>query len=180
MARPLFANLALTLALGLLLGADARASVPTAQPGWAELTPQQRQVLRPLASDWGKMDSPRRKKWLSIAERYPSMRPEEQERLQRRMKGWSNLSPEQRALARKKFMEMKKAPPEKREAIRQKLEEYEQLPSDEKQRLQRKTPKKPALRHNALKSRPLPIRPGLSVTKPLTAPVTPIPLRQQP
>lgn len=180
MARPRFAILTLSLALGLLLGADAIAGVPTVQPGWAELTAQQRQVLGPLASDWEKMDSPRRKKWLSIAERYPTMRPEEQERLQRRMKGWSNLPPEQRALARKKFMEMKKIPPEKRETIRQKLEEYEQLTSDEKQRLQRKPPKKPAPHHNAQKSRPLPIRPGLSVTKPLTAPVSPTPLRQQP
>ena len=62
----------------------AKAKAP-ARPAWAELTADQQMVLAPLKADWEKLEQERRRKWVGIANRYPKMKPEEQERVQRRM-----------------------------------------------------------------------------------------------
>ena len=134
MARSQLAVVA--VALGLFLLPPAHAAVPPLkQPAWAELAPEQKQVLAPLSAEWDKFESFRKKKWLDIAQRYPAMNEEEQSRIQRRMKDWVKLSPEERKAAREKFKNLQKAPPEHKEAFKQKWQEYKQLPEDEKQRL---------------------------------------------
>jgi hypothetical protein len=120
-------------AVGLLLclslsGVAAQTKSDTrkpAKPAWTELTPAQQTVLAPLQAEWEQLDTTRRKKWLVIADRYPTMKPPEQQRLQKRMQEWSNLTPAERAAAREKYKTLKKLPPNERKEVRQRWKEYE-------------------------------------------------------
>ena len=132
------------LILAFTLLSPAQAVVPELrQPAWAELTQEQKQILAPLARDWDKMEAFRKKKWLGIAKRYPTMKPEEQARVQRRIKDWASLTPEQRSQARVRYKSLKTAPPERKEAIKEKWEQYKDLPDEEKKRLAEKAARKP-------------------------------------
>ena len=128
MATRLLAALTFTVCLI----ADATAAPSTAviatppQPAWTALAPDQKQILSPLAGDWDKMENYRRKKWLGIAKRYPTMKPEEQQRIQERMREWAALPPEVRQEAREKFKEYNKLSPEAKAALRQRWQEYQQ------------------------------------------------------
>lgn len=114
----------------------AYAAVPSlTPPTWKELTLQQRQILQPLSEDWDGMASFRRKKWIGIAERYSRLTPEEQQRMQSRMKTWARLPSEERRIAREKFKKMQQASQEKRESIKLRWEQYMELPDEEKQHL---------------------------------------------
>lgn len=150
MARAFLAVCA--VALGLLLSPYSHAAVPQiTQPTWVELSPQQKQILAPLAGEWDKLESWRRKKWVDVAKRYPAMKPEEQQRVQRRMSDWAKLTPQERDVARKEYKDLKKAPPEHKEAIKQKWQEYKELPEDEKKRLKAQAAAKPIPKNTASK-----------------------------
>jgi hypothetical protein len=69
------------------------------------------------------------KKWLEIAGRYATLKPEEQARLQERMRDWLKLTPEQRMAARENFAKTKQISPEKKNEQWQK---YQQLTEEEK------------------------------------------------
>jgi hypothetical protein len=115
------------LTLGLCIAFSAFAAAPAKKPpDWSQLTPEQQQVLAPLASDWNNFDDRRRAKWLLLLKRYPTMKPEEQQRLQTQMRDWAKLTPEQRAIARENYKKLAKQPPEKREAVKQKWQEHQQ------------------------------------------------------
>lgn len=103
---------------------DARSK--PAKPGWTELTQAQQTVLAPLRADWEQLDTTRRKKWVAIADRYPTMKPAQQQRLQKRMQEWAQLTPEERRAAREKYKTLKKLPPEERKKVKQRWNEYEQ------------------------------------------------------
>lgn len=128
--------------LSLALAAPVAAQPPTTvvigtppQPGWSLLSAQQKAILAPLATEWDKLDNVRRKKWLAIAERYPGMRPEEQRRMQDRMREWANLTPEQRAKVRDSYKDFNQLPAEQKQAVKQKWEAYSNLPPEEQQRM---------------------------------------------
>ncbi len=143
MLRAAFLVLALTLAFGAFAqlpekakpAAKAPAAKAQIRPAWAELTADQQMILAPLKADWESLAPERRRKWIGIAKRYPTMKVEEQERVQRRMQAWAKLSPEQRRQARENYRRIVKAPPEKREKLRQAWAEYQALPADERQSL---------------------------------------------
>jgi len=97
-----------------------------ARPLWSELSPQQQHVLGPLAADWENLDTIRRKKWVTIANRYPKMKPEAQERLQTRMQAWAKLTQEERRLARENYTTLKKLPPPQRKEVSQKWRQRQQ------------------------------------------------------
>ncbi|MFD2272905.1 DUF3106 domain-containing protein [Undibacterium arcticum] len=68
------------------------------------MTSAQQTALAPLAAEWDKLDPIRKqKKWLEISNKYSSMKPDDQQRLQERMHEWVKLTPEQRRVAREKF-----------------------------------------------------------------------------
>ena len=46
-------------------------------PLWHELTPQQRQILTPVASEWNGFSGPKKQRLLNVAKRYPDMSPAE-------------------------------------------------------------------------------------------------------
>lgn len=65
----------LCLALPVFAAQPSKQAVKPVRPAWSELAPAQQQVLAPLAPEWNEMDSAQRKKWVSIANRYPKMKP---------------------------------------------------------------------------------------------------------
>ncbi len=142
MARKRFASWAITIGIvaGLLSG-NATAGLPEfEQPGWTALTPEQKTFLAPLQKEWGEMDAFRRKKWLSIAQRFPDMSPAEQYSMQNNMREWARLAPEERKIAREKYKSLRKIDPEKRQVVKQKWEEYSTLTEEEKERYRKKAP----------------------------------------
>ena len=143
------ARFGLVLAVALWLAAPFSHAViapPLSQPSWSELSAEQKRVLAPLSGEWDKMDGFRRKKWLGIAQRYQSLSPDEQARMQRRMTAWAKLTPDERKSARDRYKSLQKAPPEKKEAVKQKWEEYKVLPESEKARLKAEAARKPTPR----------------------------------
>lgn len=104
---------------------DPKAKKPT-RPAWSELSPSQQQVLAPLQGEWDNFDSTRRKNWVSIADRYPTMKPAEQQRLKKRMQEWAQLTPEERRAAREQYQTLKKLPSRERKEVRQRWQEYQQ------------------------------------------------------
>jgi len=161
-----------SISLALANPASAIDLHPIQQPSWAELTAQQREVLTPLSGEWDKLESYRRKKWLGIAQRYPSMTPDEQKHVQHNMQAWVKLTPAQRQQAREQFKKnLQKAPPE---AIKQKWQEYSELPDAEKERLRKQAMHKAQPKSSAGKSLPL-TKPGIIKATPATsAPLAPI------
>ena len=132
---------------------------PLPQPSWAELNPEQKRVLAPLATEWDKMEGFRRKKWIGIAQRYASLSADEQARVQRRMTDWAKLTPDERRRAREKYKSLQKAPREKKDSVKLKWQEYKELPESEKARLKAEAARKP-------KSRPAPSKPTAAAKPP--------------
>ena len=122
--------LALIASLCIAFSATAAQTKPDAKkaprPTWTELTPAQKQVLAPVQPDWDQLDTTRRKKWVAIADRYPTMKPSEQERLQKRMQEWAKLTPDERRAARERYQTLRKLPPDQRKEVREKWKEYSQ------------------------------------------------------
>jgi Protein of unknown function (DUF3106) len=153
---------AAAIALAATLGSAQAVLPPIAQPNWVELSPQNQQILAPLATDWNQLEFWRRKKWLEVAERYPRLGAEEQSRIQARMRAWAALTPSQRKAAREKYQSLQKASPEQREALKKKWLEYESLPDEEKKRFNETAARKPVAKpkpkpaggHSIVKSAP--------------------------
>ena len=132
-------TLALLLAAGL--GAAAQTAKPATAvvavadadgPGWASLNPQQRGVLAPLQRDWHTIDAARKAKWLEVAARFPSMPPDERQRVQQRMTEWARMTPAERGRARLTFQESKQLTREQKQA---RWEAYQALPDAKRQAL---------------------------------------------
>lgn len=162
MARTLLAVVAITLSLAFAQPANAIVP-PLTQPTWVQLAPEQKQTLAPLSEEWDRLEPWRRKKWLGIALRYNTMGPEEQARVQRRMKDWIKLSPDERKAARDKFKTLQKAPPEHKEALKQKWQEYKELPEEEKKKLQELAATKPRTTAGMKSAAPPPPPPSATV-----------------
>ena len=104
------------------------ASVPAAvapvakpAPRWAQLSPQQQQVLVPLAAEWDGFPDTQRHKLLGVAEKYPKLTPQQQQRVQLRLQDWARLTPEQRHLARKNYKQLHELPPAQRQVLKDKI-----------------------------------------------------------
>jgi hypothetical protein len=118
----------------LAAAATASAQTPKKGPPWAELSAEQQQILAPLKNDWEQIVPDRRRNWIGIAKRYPKMKPEEQQRVQRRMQSWAKLTPEQRKQARENYRRISKVPPDKRGDLKEHWSEYQSLPPQERQK----------------------------------------------
>ena len=105
---------------------------PRGKPTWAELSAEQQAILAPLKPDWDSLDNDRRRKWIGIAKRYPTMKPTEQDRVQKRMDAWVKLTVEQRRQARENYKRIAKVPKEKRANLRQQWAEYQALSPQER------------------------------------------------
>lgn len=119
--------------------ANGLASSSYAKPLWVELSAAQKLALAPLSPEWDRMSELGKKKWLEIANRYATMKPDEQARLQERMRGWVKLTPEQRMAARENFAKSTQLKPEHKSA---QWQQYQQLSEEEKKRLASENEKK--------------------------------------
>jgi hypothetical protein len=139
------------------------------KPLWIELSPLQKQALTPLSLEWDRMPELGKKKWLEIANRYATMKPDEQARLQERMRDWVKLTPEQRMAARENFAKSTQVKPEQKSA---QWQQYQQLSEEEKKRLASENEKKKSVTNlpaNALKN-PTILAPLKVGPKPATTP----------
>ena len=139
-ARRALTRALVALVLAAAVPAADAAGAPKSKPAWAELAADQQAVLAPLKTDWDQLSTARKRTWVGIANRYPSMKPEEQQRVQMRMQKWAKLTPEQRRAAREQYKSIGKLPPEKRQALRQQWAEYQALHPGEKRMLDAPAP----------------------------------------
>lgn len=132
---PRLAAFCFMVALALLLGGPFSSpayAITAPQPSWSALKPQQQEALKPLASEWDKIDDFRRKKWLGIADKFAKMKPEEQKRVHARMADWARMTPEQRRAARENYKQAKALPADQKKA---EWQQYQKLPDTQKKQL---------------------------------------------
>ena len=110
------------------------AAIPVKKPDgtWESLKPAQQQTLAPLESDWDYMLPDSRKKWVQVANIYPKMSGQDQQRLQSRMASWSKLSQKERRLARENYLSSLKFPAEKKAEA---WTAYQKLSDEQKKKL---------------------------------------------
>jgi hypothetical protein len=135
------------------------------KPLWKELSRPQQVALEPLQGEWDKMEGLRKQKWLEIANRYSSMKPDEQLRVHERMRAWLKLTPEERRVARENYTLSKKLDKSQKSA---KWEQYQQLPEEEKRKLAADAAAKKQVTNLPPKSQPKAAAP----IKPLPAPAS--------
>ena len=102
------------------------------RPLWNELTATQQNALAPLASDWNNIEVFRKKKWLEIGNRFVTMNPDEQLRVQERMRDWAKLTPDERRVAREIYTRTKKLNADEKSA---QWQQYQELPEEQKKKL---------------------------------------------
>jgi Protein of unknown function (DUF3106) len=113
-------------------GAKAPTPKPLDKPLWATLSRPQQVALEPLAAEWDRMEGIRKQKWLEIANRFSSMKPDEQARVHERMRDWIKMTPEERRVVRENYTRTKKIDPSQKS---QQWEQYQQLPDEQKKEL---------------------------------------------
>lgn len=109
-----------------------RLRLSSAGPEWQDITAAQRQILDPLHLQWPAMGALTKRRWLVLADRYPSMSEKEQAKLHERMLSWASLSAQQRNQARLNFENAKRLTPDD---LLLKWQEYQALTAAEKERL---------------------------------------------
>lgn len=168
-----FTKLLRAAALGLAffsLAATAQQAAPSVKPLWSELTQPQRVALDPLAGEWDKMELARKQKWLDIANRYSSMKPDEQLRVHERMREWMKLTPEERRVVRENYTLSKKIDKSKKSA---EWEQYQALPEEEKKKLAADAATKKQVTNLPPKTQPKAIAPLKPATPPAAQPAPP-------
>lgn len=101
-------------------------------PAWTSLTRIQRQVLAPLEARWSSMGELTKRRWMSLADGFDQLQPEDQEKLHKRMQTWASLSVQQRNQARLNFYASRQLTTDDLQA---KWDEYQALTEEEKRRL---------------------------------------------
>ena len=114
-------------------------SITSDPPAWKNLGLVQKWALAPLERDWDALDAPRRSKWLEIAQRFPSLPPEEQNRMHERMRAWARLSPAERQQARLGYQVAQQVRADERRA---KWEAYQALTPEQREELAEKAKRK--------------------------------------
>jgi hypothetical protein len=102
------------------------------KPLWSSLSRPQQVALEPLSTEWDHMEGVRKQKWLEIANRYSSMKPDEQARVHERMRDWVKMTPEERRVVRENYTRTKKIDPSQKS---EQWEKYQQLPEEQKKQL---------------------------------------------
>ena len=129
LSRCLIAHITLFLAIFLAYPVVANAQ------NWSALNDDQRLILAPLEEDWSSLTAARQKKWVDVANRYPSMTDTEKTTLQSRMTEWAGLSSSERQRARDNYLRILNISAEKKAAA---WESYQQLSAEDKKLLAQK------------------------------------------
>lgn len=109
-------------------------------PGWETLNTPQKLALYPLAERWALISEVQKRRWLALAQNFPSLPSEEQDRLHERMTEWASLSGQQRTQARLNFAASSKLAPEDKRA---QWEAYQALSDEERKALAASAAPKP-------------------------------------
>jgi Protein of unknown function (DUF3106) len=146
------------------------AAIPEKRPDgtWESLKPAQQQILAPLESDWDYMLPDSRRKWIQVANIYPKMSTQDQERLQSRMTSWSNLSQKERRIARENYLASLKFPAEKKAEA---WSAYQKLSDEQKKKLAESESKKKPTAANAPTLQQHPISPKAALPTTVLAPI---------
>lgn len=139
---------------------------------WESLKPAQQKILAPLESDWDYMLPDSRKKWIQVANIYPKMSQQDQERLQSRMSSWSNLSQKERRIARENYLSSLKFPAEKKAEA---WSAYQKLTDEQKKKLAESEVKKKPTAANAPTLQQHPISSKAILPPTVSTPSTPTP-----
>lgn len=94
--------------------------------------------LSPFDREWDRLKHRHRQRWPEVAEPYPDIAPERQQRLQTRMREWKQLTLKKREQARKCYQRVRELPPEEREALHESWGEHRNLPEDQRQDLRKR------------------------------------------
>lgn len=150
-------------------------TIPERKPDgtWEGLRPAQQKILAPLESDWDYMLPDSRKKWIQVANIYPKMSLQDQERLQSRMTSWSNLSQKERRIARENYLASLKFPAEKKAEA---WSAYQKLTDEQKKKLAQSEAKKKPTAANAPTLQQHPISPKATLPPVVIAPSIPAPV----
>ena len=150
-------------------------AIPEKKPDgtWEGLKPTQQKILEPLESDWDYMLPDSRKKWIQVANIYPKMSTQDQERLQSRMASWSNLSQKERRLARENYLASLKFPAEKKAEA---WSAYQKLSDEQKKKLADSEIKKKPTAANAPTLQQHPLSPKVVLPTTVMAPSPPAPI----
>ena len=150
------------------------AVIPEKKPDgtWEGLKPAQQKILAPLESDWDYMQPDSRKKWAQVANIYPKMSEQDQQRLQSRMASWSNLTQKERRIARENYLSSLKFPAEKKAEA---WTAYQKLSDEQKKKLAESEVKKKPTAANAPSLQQYPISPRGSLPAIVTTPANPAP-----
>lgn len=115
--------------------ANASQSVLIDSPtDWHDLSPEQKQILQPLAPHWSRMDETGRDKWVNVAKRYKDLSPAEKTRMRERMSQWAKLPAQERGEARLRFQQTRQLSPDQRQ---EKWAAYQALSAEDRQDLTR-------------------------------------------
>lgn len=142
---------------------------PLEKPLWATLSPAQKVALEPLVVEWDKMEGMRKQKWLEIANRFSSMKPDEQARVHEKMREWVKMTPEQRRLVRENYTRAKRIDSTQKS---EQWEKYQQLPDEEKQKLAADAAA--ARTKKQLTNLPPPAQAGAKTVAPIKRPLPPV------
>lgn len=135
---------------GLSANAHSQLRLSASGPSWKDINNAQRQILMPLRDRWNSMGALTKRRWLVLADRYPSMDEAERTKLLTRMHTWAGLSAQQRNQARLNFESTKRLSPKE---LQSKWEEYRALSEAEKARLAEQARKSKALAAKKAKRR---------------------------
>jgi hypothetical protein len=138
-------------------GASGKTAAPPtpapAGPGWEVLNTPQKLALYPLAERWALLSEVQKKRWLALAQTFPTLPKQEQEKLHDRMTEWASLSAQQRNQARLNYADSNRLARDNKLA---QWQAYQALSDEEKRKLAASAPPKPQGAATALK--PVPAR----------------------
>lgn len=141
---------------------------------WHSLNSSQQKILQPLEDDWNYMTPDNHKRWMQVANIYPKMSMQDQQRLQSRMMSWSKLSQRDRRLARENYLSSLNFPADKKAeawSAYQKLSPEEKLKLSQSQGV-KKTPSVASA--PSLQQHPLTPKAILPPAAPIRATLTPV------
>jgi hypothetical protein len=114
--------LAATL-FGLGVSSSYAANPTDPGPRWESLSPEIKQVLAPVASDWESMPGFQRKRLVNAAKHYPKLSLEEQARFREQLPRWAKLPHEERKDARETYKKYHSLPQEQRDQLKKRWQE---------------------------------------------------------
>jgi len=120
-------------------------------PPFSNLTAYQAEVLKPLQPVWDELGEVRKRKWIEIANRLPTLSDDEKNRITQRMQEWAALTSQQRRQVRDNFTEAMGKTAAERQA---QWEEYQKLSPEARAALAERAQQELRQRREAAASNP--------------------------